>query len=164
MERNVAGLSTERLARIGSFLEQQFVRPAKIAGCQLLVARRGQVALRSSLGSMDRAREKPMRDDAIFRIYSMTKPITAVALMQLYERGLFQLDEPVARVLPAFGELRVYVSGEGSALKTRAPSRPITFRHLLSHMGGLGYAGFPRMGPELHPVDAAYQTQRVGSR
>jgi CubicO group peptidase (beta-lactamase class C family) len=164
MERNVAGLSSERLARIGAYLDQHFIAPGKIAGCQLLVARGGQVALRSALGSMDRAREKPMRDDAIFRLYSMTKPITAVALMQLYERGLFQLDEPVTRVLPAFHQLRVYVSGTGGAFETRAPSRPVTFRHLLSHMGGLGYAGFPRIAPELHPVDAAYQALRVGSR
>jgi CubicO group peptidase (beta-lactamase class C family) len=164
MERTIAGLSVDRLARIPSYLERYFLGPGKIAGCQTLVARRGQVALRATQGQMDRAREKPLRDDAIFRIYSMTKPITAVALMQLFEQGLFQLDEPVSHVIPAFGALKVYVSGEGSSLVTQPLERPLTFRHLLSHTGGLTYAGFPQTSAGLHPLDRAYQTLRVGSR
>ena len=164
MERSIAGMSSERLGRIAPYLEQHFIAPGKIAGCQTLVARRGQVVYRAAQGALDRAREKPMRDDAIFRIYSMTKPITAVALMQLYERGMFQLDEPVERVIPAWRELQVYVAGEGSAMRTQALTQPITFRHLLTHSGGLTYAGFPRASEALHPVDRAYQALRVGSR
>jgi CubicO group peptidase (beta-lactamase class C family) len=164
MEADVAGLSSARLARIGDYLERNFIEPGKIAGCQALVARRGQVAYRVSLGTLDRARERLMRDDAIFRIYSMTKPVTSLALMQLYERGLFQLNEPVARVIPAFGALSVYESGSGPTLQTRKPKQPMTFRQLLNHSSGLTYAGFPQLSPELHPVDRAYQAARVGSR
>lgn len=164
MAARIQGLCTERLARIGSYLEQRYLAKGLIAGCQTLVARHGEVAYRASQGFMDLARNTPMRDDAIFRLYSMTKPITALALMQLYERGLFQLNEPVSTVIPAFGDLKVYVSGEGERMETRKPKQPLTFRHVLSHTGGLTYAGFPTLAPELHPVDRAYQLARVGSR
>ena len=166
MEETVAGtgLSAERLGRIPAYLEEHYLSKGKIAGCQVLVARRGRVALRASLGLMDRERERPMRDDAIFRIYSMSKPVTSVALMMLHERGLFQLNEPVHRVIPEFRDLTVHVEGEGGAHTQRAVERPMTFRHLLSHASGLTYAGFPETRGPLHPVDAAYRAARVGSR
>jgi CubicO group peptidase (beta-lactamase class C family) len=146
-----AGFSAERLERITDHLNRNYIEPGKIAGCQTVVARHGHVAYHSSLGSMDRERCKPMADDAIFRIYSMTKPITSVALMTLYEQGHFQLNDPVHRVIPEWRNLRVYVSGESETMETREPERPMTFRHLLSHTGGLIYGGTS------HPVDRMYQ-------
>src|SRR5215216_4411063 len=140
-QRVEAGLDTSRLERITEHLEENYIRPGKIVGCQTLVARHGQVAHFSSLGEMDRERGTPMREDTIFRIYSMTKPITSVALMTLYERGLFQLNDPVSRVLPEWRDQRVWVSGEGEQMVTKAPERPVTFRHLLSHTAGLTYGG-----------------------
>ena len=88
---------------------------------------------------MDRERGKPMADDTIFRIYSMTKPITSVALMTLYEQGYFQLNDPVHRVIPEWRDQRVWVSGEGDEMETEEPDRPVTFRDMLSHTGGLTY-------------------------
>ncbi|HYM16653.1 MAG TPA: serine hydrolase domain-containing protein [Dehalococcoidia bacterium] len=151
----LAGLSAERLERITEHLDRHYVQPGKIAGCQALVARHGHVAYLRSLGAMDRERARPMADDTIFRIYSMTKPITSVALMTLYERGHFQLNDPVSRVIPEWKDLRVYVSGEGEAMETRPPIRPMTFRHILSHTAGVSY------GATRHPADRAYGMQGV---
>ena len=133
------GLSTARLERITEHLERAYVGPGKIAGCQVAVARHGRLAYFRSLGQMDRERGKAMSDDAIFRIYSMTKPITSVALMSLYERGYFQLDDPVGRFFPAWKDQRVWVSGEGAAMVTEPPLRPLSVRDMLCHTGGLTY-------------------------
>ena len=151
----LAGFSAARLARIDEHLLQNFVEPQKIPGCQVLVARRGHVAHFSTLGLMDIERGRPMADDTIFRIYSMTKPITSIALMQLYERGLFQLNDPVHRVVPEWRDARVWVSGEGDAMETRAPDRPITFRDMLCHTAGLSY------GATRHPVDKVYRDLQI---
>jgi CubicO group peptidase (beta-lactamase class C family) len=150
-----AGLSAERLERITEHLDRNYIAPGKIAGCQTLVARHGQVAYFRSQGCMDRERSKPVQDDTIFRIYSMTKPITSVALMTLYEQGYFQLNDPVYRVIPEWRDQKVSVSGEGAGMITRAPERPVTFRHLLSHTGGLTY------GNSTDPVDRVYREQGV---
>ena len=96
------GLDAARLERIDEHMERAYIGPQKIAGAQIAVARRGQLAYRKSFGSMDVERGKPMADDAIFRIYSMTKPITSVALMTLYEKGYFQLNDPVSRYVPSW--------------------------------------------------------------
>jgi CubicO group peptidase (beta-lactamase class C family) len=161
-----AGFSEERLERITEHLERNYIGPGKIAGCQTLVARHGHAAYFSSLGCMDRERAKPLAEDTIFRIYSMTKPITSVALMTLYERGYFQLNDPVSRVIPEWRGHRVYVSGEGEAIETRPPLRPMTFRHILSHTAGLTYGGgLPGVGIQ-HPIDRIYQAlgvNRTGS-
>ena len=90
---------------------------------------------------MDIERGRAMDDNAIFRIHSMTKPITSVALMQLWERGLFQLNDPVHSVIPAWREREVYVSGDDENLVTRPAKRPMTFRHILGHTAGLSYGG-----------------------
>jgi CubicO group peptidase (beta-lactamase class C family) len=155
----IAGLSTGRLARIGDFLHRSYIDPGKLVGAQVLVARRGEVAYRQSLGRMDRERDRPMADDSIVRLYSMTKPITAVALMMLYERGLFQLNDPAITILPELADQRVWLSGEGEAMITEPQTRPITIRDLLRHTAGLSYGGllqtlgipFP-----LSPIDKAY--------
>ena len=151
-----AGLSPERLGRITEHLTKNYIAPGKIAGCQALVARHGHVAYFQSLGNMDRERARPMVDDTIFRIYSMSKPITSVALMTLYERGHFQLNDPVYKVIPEWRDHRVWVSGEGPSMETREPAQPMTFRHVLGHTGGLTY------GATNHPVDRAYR--EAGSR
>lgn len=159
-----SGLSAERLERITDHLNRAYVDPGKIAGCQVAVARRGHLAYFKSLGRMDLARDKPMADDAIFRIYSMTKPITSVALMTLFEQGYFQLDDPVSRYVPEWKDQKVWVSGDGDAMELVAPIRPMSFRHVLSHSGGLTYGsllaalGAPDDG---HPVDKAYARHGV---
>jgi len=94
-------MSEARLERITHHFDERYVAPGKIAGCQITVVRAGHVAYYRSLGMMDRERQRPLDDDAIFRIFSMTKPIASVALMQLYERGLFQLTDPVHRYIPS---------------------------------------------------------------
>ncbi|MFI4936007.1 MAG: serine hydrolase domain-containing protein [Caulobacterales bacterium] len=153
------GLSTARLERISEHLERNYIAPGKIAGCQVAVARHGHLAYFRSFGQMDRERGKAMSDDAIFRLYSMTKPITSVALMSLYERGYFQLNDPVSRFFPAWKEHRVWVSGRGEHMQTEEPRRPLSMRDMLCHTGGLTYGaalvalGAPDSG---HPVDEVY--------
>ncbi|MDE0450754.1 MAG: serine hydrolase [Gammaproteobacteria bacterium] len=151
-----AGLNAERLQRVVDHLEHDYVEPQHIAGCQLAVARRGELACFASFGHMDLERGRTMADDTLFRIHSMTKPITSVALMQLWERGMFQLNDPVHSVIPAWRGQEVYVSGNDENMITRPARRPMTFRHILGHTAGLSYGGSD------HPVDKAYQ--RAGAR
>jgi CubicO group peptidase (beta-lactamase class C family) len=161
-----AGFDASRLDRITEHLRRSYIEPRKIAGCQTLVARHGHVAYFSSLGDADRERRKPVASDTIFRLFSMTKPITSVALMTLYERGYFQLNDPVSRVIPEWRDHRVWESGEGEGMITRPPRRPMTFRHLLSHTGGLSYGGglvalMPDARIKLHPTEQAYQAMGI---
>ncbi len=123
-----AGFAPERINRITEHLDQNYIQPGKIVGCQTLVARHGHVAYFKSQGLMDRERRKPMADDTVFRLYSMTKPITSVALMTLYEQGHFQLNDPVSRFIPSWRGHKVWVSGEGASMETAAPARPMTMR------------------------------------
>ena len=145
------GLSSSRLARIGEHL-QQYVDGGKIAGALTLVARRGQVAYFEPFGHLEIERRRPLMRDAVFRIYSMTKPITSVGLMMLYEQGRFQLDDPVHRFIPSWRDLRVYVSGNYPVFKTAPVDRPMTIRDLLSHTSGLTYGFMERTN-----LDAAYR-------
>ncbi len=157
------GLDAGRLERITDHLERNYIGPEKIAGCQVAVARHGHVAYSRSLGQMDRERGKAMADDAIFRIYSMTKPIVSVALMTLYEQGYFQLNDPVSRYVPSWKKHRVWVSGEGADMQTEAPARPVTFRDVLSHAAGLTYGGgLPGVGIQ-HPIDKVYRELKIRS-
>ena len=150
----VAGFSTEKLAKIETHLETRYLKPGKIAGCRVEVVRRGQTAYSATMGLMDMERNRAMRDDTIFRIYSMSKPITSIALMMLLEEGRFQLTDPVYKFIPSWRKHRVWVEGEGEAMVTRAPEAPMTIHHLLCHTAGLTYGGF-LPGLEL-PVDPAY--------
>ncbi len=151
-----AGFDPARLERITAHLERNYIESGKIPGCQVAVSRHGQPAYFRSFGNADREREQPVTDDTIFRIYSMTKPITSVALMTLYEQGHFQLSDPVHRFIPEWRNQRVWVSGEGDSIETKVPDPPMTFRHVLSHGGGLTY------GATNHPVDKAYRMAGVG--
>ncbi|MET0334474.1 MAG: serine hydrolase domain-containing protein, partial [Rhizobacter sp.] len=156
---NSTGLDADRLGRITEHLNRHYIKTGKLPGCQTLVARHGKIAYQSALGRMDIERDKPLRDDTIFRIYSMTKPITSLALMKLYEDGHFQLNDPVSRYIPEWKGQKVWVSGSGPDMKTKLPDRPVTFRHVLNHSGGITYGGGPLAipGAELHPVDQVYQ-------
>jgi len=160
-----AGFAPGRLERIADHLNRAYIDNGKITGAQVAVTRRGHLAYFKSLGQMDRERGKQMADDTIFRIYSMTKPITSVALMTLYERGYFQLNDPVHRFVPEWRDQRVWVSGEGSAMATEKPNRPVSMRDMLCHTGGITYGaalaalGAPDSG---HPVDKEYA--RIGVR
>jgi CubicO group peptidase (beta-lactamase class C family) len=157
------GLDAGRLERIAEHLERNYVGPGKIAGCQVGVARHGHLAYFKSFGSMDLERGKPTRDDTIYRIYSMTKPITSVALMTLYEQGYFQLNDPVSRFVPSWKNHRVWVSGEGEQMQTERPARPVTFRDVLCHTAGLTYGGgLPGVGIQ-HPIDKIYRALKIRS-
>ncbi len=151
------GLSSERLARIDSHLKRRYLDPGKIPGALTLVHRRGEIAWLSPLGLMDRERGVPMAADTIFRIYSMSKPVTSVALMMLYEHGHFQLDDAVHKLIPEWRDLRVYETGGHPHFATRPCERPMTIRDLLTHMSGLTY-GFM----EQSNVDAAYRKLGIG--
>jgi len=153
------GFDPTRLRRIDEHLTERYVKPGKIAGALCVVGRRGQIAHASPLGSMDLERGKTMQEDTIFRIYSMTKPITSIALMQLFERGAFQLDDPVHRFIPDWRELRVYETGNHPRFLTRAVERPMQVRDLLTHMSGLTYGFMERTN-----VDAAYRKLEIGER
>ena len=151
------GLSSDRLRRVDQHLMSRYIEPGKIAGALTLVARRGEVAWLSPLGLMDRERKAAMRADTIFRIYSMTKPVTSVALMMLHERGMFALGDPVHRFLPAWEGLRVHRYGRHPNFVTEAAARPMTIRDLLTHTSGLSYHIM-----EHSPVDDAYRQVGIG--
>jgi CubicO group peptidase (beta-lactamase class C family) len=140
------GLSSERLERITSKV-QQTVDDKRIAGAVTLVARHGKVVYFKSQGALDREAAKPMRNDAIFRICSMSKPITSVAVMMLYEDGKFMLDDPISKYLPEFKNPKVFVKGTKDAASYTIPaSREITIRDLLTHTSGLTYTWDETLG------------------
>ncbi len=151
------GVSSERLARVDQHLLARYIQPGKIAGALTLVARRGEVVHCSPLGHRDLARDLAMREDTIFRIYSMTKPIASVALMSLYEEGLFALGDPVHRFLPEWRNLRVYEMGRYPRFVSRPTERAMTLRDLLTHTSGLTYGFMERTN-----VDAAYRRLAIG--
>ncbi len=133
-----AGMDATRLGRIDDHLRHRYVDTGKIAGCAVAVVRHGAPAHLSLIGAADRERGRPVTERTIWRAYSMTKPLTGVALMTLYERGLFHLDDPVARFMPSWAELRVAEEGP-RGVSLVPPRRPPTIRHLLTHTSGLGY-------------------------
>ena len=139
VDAEAAGMDPARLARIDEHLRARYVEPGKIAGCQVAVMRRGSLAHFSNIGLADRERNVLVDDDTIWRIYSMTKPITGVALMSLYERGNFQLADPVTRFIPQWSGMKVAERKEDGSTQLVDPHRPINVRDLLMHMSGLGY-------------------------
>lgn len=158
VDPKLAGFDPTRLARIDDHLRRRYVEPGKIAGALTAVHRRGELAWLSPLGEADRERGVPMAEDTIFRIYSMTKPITSVALMMLWEEGHFQLDDPVHKAIPAWRDLRVFVAGNHPQFLTRPCERPMTIRHLLTHTAGLTYGFMERTN-----VDRAYRRLGIGT-
>ena len=154
-----AGLSPSRLETLDRFIQTRYIDTGKIPGALIVIARRGEVAHSSALGLADIERKIPMREDAIFRAYSMTKPITSVAFMTLVERGLVALDTPVHQVIPEWENLGVYQAGFMETFRTKRPERPTLMIDLLRHTSGLTY-GFQ----ESSNVDAAYRKLKIGER
>ncbi|MCB1706863.1 MAG: beta-lactamase family protein [Halioglobus sp.] len=151
------GLDSGQLARVSEHLGKRYVEPGKIPGSITLVARRGQACFLDVQGQRDVARGAPMTEDTIVRIYSMSKPITSLALMTLYERGLFSLDDPVHRYIPAWRDLRVWRAGSLPLFETERPARAMTIRDLFMHTSGLTY-DFLRASN----IDYAYRKLQVG--
>jgi len=141
IDPEAAGLDERRLERITDHFERRYLADGKIAGCQVAVARHGSLGYHRSFGLMDRERGKPVTDDTIWRIYSMTKPITGVALLTLYERGAFQLNDPVHRFIPQWKDLKVREKDGDGSTRLVDPHRPMSVRDLMMHMSGLGFAG-----------------------
>jgi CubicO group peptidase (beta-lactamase class C family) len=160
-------VSAQHLAYLDEHI-QRYISSGRPAGALTVVYHKDWVAHWSAQGLRDRERGKPITDDTIFRIYSMTKPITSVALMQLYERGLVQLDDPVHRYIPSWERLRVYQSGSYPELQTTPCERPLTVHDLLTHQSGLTYGYAPVPGPQPGhyrgsiAVAAAYRRVRIG--
>lgn len=152
------GLSAERLARIPDFIDAQYLRPGLLPGFSLVVARGGRTAHLSTQGFASIERQVPMGPDTIVRIYSMSKPVTSVALMTLYEEGRFQLDDPVSKYLPAWADLRVWEDGDARRYRTSPPQREMRVRDLFTHTSGLTYGWMGR-----HPVDALYRHAGIGA-
>jgi CubicO group peptidase (beta-lactamase class C family) len=135
------GISKERLARIRPLMEKE-ISQGRTAGAVAIIVRHGKVAYFETFGMADREAAKPMRKDSIFRIYSMTKAITAVAVMTLYEDGRFSLDDPVSKYLPEFADTKVATNGSPDHKLTITPAkRTLTIRDLLRHTSGIGYDG-----------------------
>lgn len=152
------GMSSERLRRIDDFILSHYVDKGRLAGAAVLVARKGQVVHHGVLGMADAERGKPMGEDTLYRIYSMTKPLTSVLFMMLVEEGKVALDDPVSRFIPEWKALGVYDGGFDQTIRTKAPTRPMQMVDLLRHTSGLTY-GFQ----ERTNVDAQYRKLGIGT-
>jgi CubicO group peptidase (beta-lactamase class C family) len=149
------GFDRARLAAVPEFFTSYLERE-KFAGISILIAREGKIAQLSHQGKMGFERDEKLDDDAIFRIYSMTKPITSVAIMQLYEQSKLMLTDPITKFLPAFKDVQVFDKGTASDYTTKAPERMITLHDLLTHQSGLTYDFMLE-----HPVDALYRNAKI---
>ena len=166
MKPEEVGMSSARLKRLDEVMKRRYVDGGYLPGMVTYVYRRGHLAHTAVCGQMDIDRGKPMREDAIFRIYSMSKPITAVALMMLAEEGLIGLDDLVHTHIPAWRDLGVYASGMPSLLPEAPPlflttpvARPMKIVDLATHTSGLTYGFMMRSN-----VDAAYRRAKVADR
>jgi CubicO group peptidase (beta-lactamase class C family) len=151
-----AGMSKAAFDRIENHLKTRYLDSGRFPGTQLLVYRRGKVVHSAVQGFADLERQVPVKHDTIFRIYSMTKPLTSVAFMMLLEEGRVALDEPVHKYIPEWKNLGVFLAGTGPFL-TRPPTRPMQIVDLLRHTSGLTY-GFQQRSN----VDAAYRDKKIG--
>lgn len=142
------GFSSQRLTRINTKM-QSYVDDNKVAGISTLVARRGKVVHFDHVGMADIEAKKPICADTIFRIYSMTKPITAVAALMLFEEGHFRLSDPVADYLPMFKEMQVLDGSEPLGARLVPAATPITIRQLMTHTAGLSYGFEPTFAADL---------------
>ena len=148
------GVSTKRLKRIRSFL-QGYYNSGEVSGFLTVVARHGKIVHFETIGMQDVENNKPVEPDTIFRIYSMSKPITSVAVMMLYEEGHFQLGTPVSRFIPEFKGMKVYNEDQTEILDAE---KEITIKHLLMHTAGLTY------GWGSKPVDERYKAAKIFER
>jgi CubicO group peptidase (beta-lactamase class C family) len=152
-----AGMSQAALDRVEAHLKARYIDAGRFPGTQLLVYRRGKVVHSAVQGFADIERKVSVKDDTIYRIYSMTKPITSVAFMMLVEEGRVALDEPVHKYIPEWKNLGVFQAGVAPAFLTRPPSRPMQIVDLMRHTSGLTY-GFQQRSN----VDAAYREMKIG--
>jgi len=150
-------MSKQALDRLEDHLKRNYVDAGRFPGTQLLVYRRGKIVHSTVQGFADLERKAPVKDDTIFRIYSMTKPITSVAFMMLVEEGRVAIDEPVHKYIPEWKNLGVFQAGTHPAFLTKPPSRPMLIVDLLRHTSGLTY-GFQQRSN----VDAAYRENKIG--
>jgi CubicO group peptidase (beta-lactamase class C family) len=156
VEAAEAGFDPERLARIDAFLDRHYFAPQLLAGAQLLIARDGKVVHFSTAGKA-RASGGPMGEDAIFRIASMTKPVTSIAFMMLVEEGRVTLDQPVDTIVPEWKDIGVYESGgAGVPFAVKPPERPMMMIDLMRHTSGLTYSFQHRTN-----VDSAYRERKI---
>ncbi len=147
------GFDADRLRRIDTHF-RRYVDDGRLAGFTVAVTRRGRVVHLVHHGLADLDTGRPVADDTLWRIYSMTKPITSVAALMLYERGAIELTDPVSRYIPSFADLRVYRSGSAANPGTAPATEPMRIWHLLTHCAGLTY-GFHHA----HPVDEMYRAE-----
>lgn len=154
-----AGISPDRLRTLDRVVQSRYIDSGKLPGALTLIFRRGHLVHLSPLGYADVERKKPVRPDTVFRIYSMSKPITTVAFMMLVEQGLVALDDPVHQVIPRWRELGVYQGGFMETFRTKPADRPMLMIDLLRHTSGLTY-GFQQSTN----VDAAYRKLKIGER
>jgi CubicO group peptidase (beta-lactamase class C family) len=152
-----AGMSKAGFDRLEDHLKRRYIDAGRFPGTQLLVYRRGKIVHNAVQGFADVERKAPVKDDTIFRIYSMTKPVTSVAFMMLVEEGRVALDEPVHKYIPEWKNLGVFQAGTMPAFLTRPPARPMLIVDLLRHTSGLTY-GFQMRSN----VDAAYRELKIG--
>ncbi|MCG9133054.1 beta-lactamase family protein, partial [Candidatus Poribacteria bacterium] len=143
------GISTSRLERIAPVM-QGYVDNGRIPCALTMIAREGRLVHFEKCGMQDVAAAKPIEYDTIFRIYSMTKPITSAAVMMLYEEGHFQLSTPISEFVPFFKDMKVYTEDGSTVLDAE---REITIKHLLTHTAGLIYES----DRENHPIDQQYE-------
>ena len=148
------GLSSERLSRTTQWMESQLSKE-RVAGNSLLIGRHGKVCYRQTKGYADIEAKKPFQEDTVVRIYSMTKPVTAVAAMMLYEEGRFKLDDPVASFIPEFADTPVW-TGQGDTSAVEPQVSPVLVRHVMSHTAGLTYAT-----KNQNVIDAAYREKKI---
>ncbi|HEV2146296.1 MAG TPA: serine hydrolase domain-containing protein [Longimicrobiaceae bacterium] len=148
------GLSQAALDRIAPALEP-LVDSGSVGGIYAVVARHGHIGYERTFGWKDVARREPMRRDAIFRIYSMTKPVIAVGVLRLVNDGKVGLDDPVSRYIPSFADVKVFAGGTADAPILQAPDSPITVRQLLNHTSGLAY------GLTAGPVDTIFTRAKL---
>jgi CubicO group peptidase (beta-lactamase class C family) len=163
MKPEAVGLSASRLAHLDHVMKHRYVDTGRLPGVLTMVYRRGKLVHTGMSGHMDLERGKPMREDAIFRIYSMSKPITAVALMMLVEEGALGLDDDVATHIPSWKNMGVYATGLPSiatsaspTFLTTPPARPMKVVDLVTHTSGLTYGFLNRTS-----VDRAYRRARI---
>src|ERR1700744_3259065 len=152
-----AGMSKAAFDRIEDHLKRRYIEAGRFPGSQLVVYRRGKVVHSTVQGLADVERNIAVKDDTIYRIYSMTKPITSAPFMMLAEKGKVALDEPVAKYIPEWKNLGVFVAGNTPAFMTRPPARPMLIVDLLRHTSGLTYGFMQRSN-----VDAAYREAKLG--
>ncbi len=157
IDPKAAGLSPARLETLDRFLRSRYLETGKLPGTLTLIVRRGAIAHFRALGCADVERKKPVREDTIFRMYSMTKPVTSVAFMMLLEEGLVALDDPVHRYIPEWKHLGVFQGGFMETFRTTRSDRPMLIIDLLRHTSGLTY-GFQQSTN----VDAAYRKLQIG--